>query len=127
MNPYRLTYLLVEYDESTFDLRDFCNRLSLNFDELQRFCADGTMELGRNELFDLDINVMLRRTLKNLLGNEDILLALKEKYALTYTLERVPLLQAAENAPHQRLFLDEDILRFMYLCKVKDDLDYHVL
>ena len=127
MNPYCLTYFLVEYDESTFDMRDFCTQLSLDFNEIERFSADGYMEIGRNEFFDLDVNVMLRRTLKDLLGKEAILLDLKEKYALKYTLERVPLLQATENAPYQRLSLDEDILRFMYLCKVKDDLDYHIL
>ena len=127
MMPYCLTYLLIEYQPDNFDLQDFCAQLSLDFAQTQRFSADGFIELGRNELFDKDVNVMLRESLKNVLGKEDILLALKEKYALSFTLERVPLLQTDENAPYQKLSLDQDIIRFMYLCKVKDDLDYHIV
>ncbi len=127
MMPYCLTYFLVEYDQTTFDMQDFCTQLSLDFATVQRFSADGFIELGRNELFDKDVNVMIRQTLKDLLGKEEILLALKDKYALSFTLERVPLLQTDESAPYQKLSLDEDVIRFMYLCKVKDDLDYHII
>lgn len=125
--PYCLTYLLIEYQPEAFDLKDFCDQLSLDFTQTQRFSADGFIELGRNELFDKDVNVMIRQTLKDLFGKEEILLALKDKYALSFTLERVPLLQTDESAPYQKLSLDEDVIRFMYLCKVKDDLDYHII
>ena len=75
MMPYCLTYLLIEYQPDNFDLQDFCAQLSLDFVQTQRFSADGFIELGRNELFDKDVNVMLRESLKNVLGKEDILLA----------------------------------------------------
>ena len=126
MMPYCLTYLLVEYDESTFDMQDFCTQLSLDFTQTQRFSADGYLELGRNEFYDIDVNVMLRQTLKDILGKEDVLRALKEKYHLSFTLERVPFLEANERIPLQKLSLDKDIIRFMYLCDVADDLDYHI-
>ena len=67
---------------------------------------------------------MLRETLKDLIGKEEILLELKNKYNLEYYLERVPLL--INDASYFKLSLDDDIIEFMYKTKTKDDLDYHL-
>ena len=67
---------------------------------------------------------MIRETLKDLIGEEDILLELKNKYNLEYYLERVPLLLNDDN--YIKLSLDMDIIEFMYKTKTIDDLDYHL-
>ena len=123
-----LTYLLVEIKKpEAFDLRDFCEKLSLDYDLVENFSTDENIELGRNEFFDMDINVMLRETLADLFGKEDILVSLAEKYKLEYTLERVPLIPKDEVSRQMRLSLDRDIIEFLYKTHCRDDLDYFVL
>ena len=123
---YCLTYFLVDIKEpSGFDLRDFCNQLGLDYENTELFSTEESIELGRNEIYDRDCNVMLRKTLKDLLGKEDILSALKEKYSLDYTLERVPIIHTDAEADEQiRLTLADDIIAFMYKTGTHDDLDY---
>ena len=69
---------------------------------------------------------MVRQTLKNLFGKEDVLLELKEKYNLQYSLERVPTINTRSQEPMPKLSLDNDVIEF--LCKIgaKDDLDYFI-
>lgn len=97
---------------------------------MQRWTAinDGvqSVEIGRNEVYDDDVNVMIRRTLKNLLGKEEILLELKNEYKLTYVLERVPIISTEDNAPYQKLSLDSDVITFLHKTGTRDDLDYHL-
>ena len=69
---------------------------------------------------------MVRVTLKDLFGKEEILLSLKEKYALEYYLERVPTLESDSERPNQCLSLDFDIIEFLYKTRTRDDLDYYV-
>ena len=124
MHKYCLTYFLVKYDINNFDMKEFASKLSLNYDLLVYFSTDSTIEIGRNEFYQDDINIMIRETLKDLLGKEDILLELKNKYNLEYYLERVPLLLNDDN--YIKLSLDIDIIEFMYKTKTIDDLDYHL-
>ena len=126
MERYCLTYFLVQFGEN-FNLRDFCSLLGLSFVETKRFGTDCTLDIGRNEVFDVDINVMLRVTLKDLLGKEKQLAALKERYGLTYYLERVPTLVANSEAPNQLLSLEPDIIEFLYTTQTIDDLDYYIV
>ena len=126
MERYCLTYFLVQFGDN-FNLRDFCSLLGLSLGETERFSTECTLEIGRNEFFDMDVNVMLRKTLKDLLGKEKQLLALKERYGLTYYLERVPSLQANSEAPNQCLSLAPDVIEFLYKTQTVDDLDYYIL
>lgn len=120
-----LTYFLVKFEEGTLDLADFAKVLGLDAALLERFGTECTLEIGRNEFYQRDINDMLRETLKDLFGKEQLLLQLKEKYRLEYFIERVPVLYAADDE-NQRLSLDDDILAFMYQTGTHDDLDYFI-
>lgn len=126
INNYCLTYFLVKYDKENFSVKEFCDKLGLDLSYFERWGTDCTIEIGRNELFDLDINVMIRQSIKDLIGKEDILLELKNKYNLTYFIERVPLIISGSDNPIQKLSLDDDIIEFMYRTKTSDDLDYHI-
>ena len=112
---YCLTYFLVKFDENgNFDMKDFAEKLSLDYDLLNYFGTECTIEIGRNDIYDTDINVMIRKSLKDLFGKEDVLLELKNKYNLEYVLERVPALLFKNQDYNQRLSLDYDIIEFMY-------------
>ena len=130
MEKYCLTYFLVFADAKTFDFADFCNCLELNFEKMQDWTVinDGvqSIEIGRNEVYDDDVNVMIRRTLKDLFGKEEILASLKTKYNLDFWLERVPIILVGENKPRQKLSLDADVITFMHNTGTRDDLDYHL-
>jgi hypothetical protein len=113
------------YDEN-FDMKDFCDKLGLNYEYQKEYGTDCSMEIGRNEVFKINLNEMLRYTLKDLFGKEEILLELKKKYNLEYYLERVPELHSDTTRVNPVLSLDDDIIEFMYKTKTKDDLDYFI-
>lgn len=122
-----LTYFCVIYDEETFDSKDFFNSLNLDYEIFERFGTNKSIEIGRNEIFNININEMVRVTLKDLFGKEEILLSLKKKYNLTYYLERVPSLVYDTDEPNQILSLEPDIVEFLYKSQTEDDLDYYIL
>ena len=122
-----LTYFCVIYDEETFDSKDFFNSLNLDYEIFERFGTNKSIEIGRNEIFDININEMVRVTLKDLFGKVEILLSLKKKYNLTYYLERVPSLVYDTDEPNQILSLEPDIVEFLYKSQTEDDLDYYIL
>lgn len=123
---YCLTYFLVKYHKENFSLKEFCNQLNFDISYIEKWGTDCTIEIGRNEMFNIDINVMIRQSIKDLIGKEDVLLELKNKYNLTYFIVRVPLIISASDNPMQKLSLDDDIIEFMYKTKTSDDLDYHI-
>lgn len=123
---YCFTYFNVLFEED-FDLKDFCQQLGLDYQSLKDFANEGYLEVGRNEEYDVDLNVMVRKTLKDLWGKEKILLELKKKYRLKYFLERVVHLYAdTKNNVNPFLSLDHDIIAFLYKSGTDDDLDYYV-
>ena len=125
--PECLTYFRVHYGNKPFDARDFCERLDLDYEYLKDWGTDVTLHIGTNYEFDVDINVMLRKSLKDLFGKEEILVELRKKYCLEYYLERVPTLIANSEIPNQLLSLDSDIIEFMYKTGAHDDFDYYIL
>lgn len=125
IDNYCLTYFRVMYDEN-FNMKDFCDKLGLDYDYLKDYGTDCSMEIGRNEIFNIDINEMVRVTLKDLFGKEVILSELKEKYKLEYYLERVPMLNGDTTKVNPVLSLDYDIIEFLYKTKTIDDLDYYI-
>ena len=114
---YCLTYFSVVFNEA-FDLVDFCSQLGLDYDYIKNYGSDKHVEIGRNELFNIDINVMVRESIKDLIGKEDILVKLKNKYNLEYYLERV--LGIYVDGIHPILSLDSDIIEFLYKSKTID-------
>ncbi len=125
--PTSLTYFRVHLGNKPLNLLDFCTRLGLDYEATKDYGTDVTLHIGECYDFDIDINVMLRKTLKNLFGKEEILVELKREYALEYYLERVPTLVAGSDMPNQLLSLDLDIIEFMYKTGTHDDLDYFVI
>ena len=113
-----LTYdeIMTELDKIDFDPEQI--------DKLYETLESNGIEVIND--FDIDINVMIRRSIKDLIGKEDVLLELKNKYNLTYYLERVAILMSGSDASIQKLSLDDDIIEFMYKTKTSDDLDYHI-
>ena len=118
-----LTYFAV-YFKDEFDLGDFCEKLGLDEAQIRPLIKKNKIEIGKNENYNVDINEMLRETLKDLFGKEDVLFQLKEDYQLEYYLVRVPLLSA--DAINPILCLDRDLIEFLYLTTAEDELDYYV-
>ena len=121
-----LTYFFVEHD-GKLDKKEFCKILNLDENKIEHFSTDNTIEIGRNEIYDVDVNKMVRVTLKDLFGKEEKLLYLKEKYNLYYALERVPSIVADTTEPHPILSLDSDIVEFLAKTGTVDDLDYYII
>lgn len=125
------TYFGVLYDTNNFNLRDFCDSLSLNENDVV-LCdygkrvnlSKGKIKIGYCNDFNVDINVMVRKTLKGLMDKEDILLKLKDKYDLEYYLERVVYINE-DIKP--LLSLDYDVVSFLYKSESIDDLDYYII
>lgn len=123
MEEYCLTYFMVKYQEN-FDMKDFCQQLNLNYEHTKKHGGDYWLQIGKNEIFNSNINVMIRETIKELIGKESILLELKDKYNLKYFIERVPIIAYRKSQNYQKLSLEDDIIEFMYKTKTSDDLDY---
>lgn len=123
--PYCLTYFRVIH-HGRLELGSFCKRLGLDAEALLPFFDGESLEIGRCEVYDVDMNVMIRKTLAGLLGREDELAAIKRELGLEYYLERVPVLLRDGDGPRQILSLDDDIIRFMAKAGVCDDLDYYI-
>ena len=121
-----LTYFFVEHD-GNLDKKEFCKILNLDENKIEHFSTDNTIEIGRNEIYDVDVNKMVRVSLKDLLGKEKELIYLKEKYNLYYALERVPSIVADTTEPHPILSLDGDIVEFLAKTGTVDDLDYYII
>ena len=122
-----LTYFYVMYGKN-FNLRDFCGQLGLPYEETAEFDdEEGGLTVGWNSEFDIDINVMVRKSLGGLLHKTKELVALKEKYGLEYYLERVPTLIGETEKPRQILSLAADIVQFLAETGTVDDLDYYIV
>lgn len=125
--PVCVTYFRVHYGNKPFDMRDFCERLGLDYEYLKDYGTDVTLHIGTNYEYDIDINVMLRETLKELFGKEEILAELRKEYGLEYYLERVPTMVANSEIPNQLFSLDSNIIEFMYKTGAHDEFDYCIL
>ena len=70
---------------------------------------------------------MIRQTIKGLIGKEDKIKELKEKYNVSVVLEIVPYIDYDSDEPHQILSLDQDIIDFLSKSTIEMDLDYYVI
>lgn len=85
-----------------------------------------TFHIGHNERYDVDVNNMVRVTLKDLLGKEEKLCELRERFGVETVLEIVPYISVDSEMPTQILSLDRDIIEFLYKSGTEVDLDYYV-
>lgn len=83
--------------------------------------------LGFNENYNVDVNEMLRVTLKDLFGKEEQIKKLKKEFSLSAILEIVPVIASNSNEPNQYLSLERDIIEFLYKSETDIDLDYYVV
>ena len=84
------------------------------------------VKIGYNEKYDVDVNVIIRKTIAPLLEETELLRHLKDTFGLEYAIVVVPEIVAECEAPKPVLSLDRDIVEFMYLTGAEHDLDYYV-
>lgn len=125
MKYHCLTYFRIDFSDD-FDLAVFANALDLSYETLLDFKCDHSLYIGYNTEFYINCNVMIRQSLKDLFGKEEILLKLKHQFNLVYYLERVPVVFSDETS-NMILSLEKDIIAFLYKTDTIDDLDYVVL
>ena len=71
MEEYCLTYFRVEYQDD-FDMKDFCQKLNLDYEYVKNWGGENWLQIGKNENFNFNINVMIRKTIKDLIGKEEV-------------------------------------------------------
>lgn len=79
-----------------------------------------------NEEYDVDVNVMIRKTIAPLLGREREVKELLDQSFGNLYLTIVPWIETKSDEPAPILSLDDDIIAFLYLSGIKMDLDYYV-
>lgn len=87
----------------------------------------GCLYTGLNEEYDVDINCMIRKTIKDIFGREDEFAALLREYNAKAYLVIVPYIVHASPLPAPILSLDNDIIAFLHRTGIGEDLDYYVL
>ncbi len=108
-----------------------------NKQEVERFIVDElgvtpewkrhSFVIGFNDEYDIDVNKMLRVTLKELFGKEEKIKELCSRFGVTTALEIVPQIASDSKEPKQILSLDPDIIDFLYDSGTAMDLDYYVI
>ncbi len=108
-----------------------------NKDEVEKYLANALeiesrfdrhhFIIGFNNKYNIDVNKMIRQTIKGLIGKEDKIKELKEKYNVSVVLEIVPYIDYDSDEPHQILSLDQDIIDFLSKSTIEMDLDYYVI
>ena len=119
-----LTYFYIHSDKS-IDSKEIIKLLELNENSISKV-TEQSIEIGRCSSYDVNINNMIRYTIKELLGKEELLLELKEKYNLEYYLSKVVDLDDDCDEPTPILGLEADVIEFLYKTKTIDDLDYYL-
>ena len=84
------------------------------------------VKIGFNDIYSIDINEMIRETLKNLIPQTEMLSKLKKEYSLQYYLVLVPEIYSDSEEPKQYLSLERDVIEFLYLTETEIDMDYYV-
>jgi len=83
--------------------------------------------IGLNSNYNVDVNVMLKETLKELLGKEDRLKAIHDRYCACLTLHIEATISKDSDEPKQILSLDRDIIEFLHRTGTKLDFRYFVV
>ena len=83
--------------------------------------------IGLNEEYNCEVSEMVRVTLKDLFGKEDIIRELKNKFSATAAIVIVPYISSQSEEPPQSLSLDKDIIEFLYKSDAGVDMDYYLI
>ena len=127
------TYFIVTGD---FNANDILNALDVENYEIfkkgeeykisKRKREFDEIKIGFNKNYNVDINEMIRETLKDIINKTELLSKLKKEYNLDYALVLVPEIYSDSEEPNPLLSLDRDIIEFLYLTETDIDLDYYV-
>ncbi len=119
-----------------FDVESFLQKTELKADKIvkkgeinekSRLLAEcDEIKIGFNNSYDVNINVMIRKTIKDLLPKSDILAQFKKENNLEYYLVLVPEIATISDEPKQLLSLESDIIDFLHKTETAVDLDYYV-
>ena len=119
-----------------FNSQEILNALSVKADKVynkgeiieksKRIRENDEITIGFNDEYDVNINVMIRKTIKDLTSKIEILSNLKKELNLEYYLVLVPEIYSDNDEPNQILSLERDIIEFLYLTKTEQDLDYYI-
>ena len=115
------TYFCVKGE---FDVDEFLQETELKADKIVRkgdineksklVSKLDEIKIGFNESYNVDINVMVRETLKDLVSKSERLVEFKNGGNLEYYLVLVPEIASSGKEPKQILSLESDILEFLY-------------
>lgn len=117
------TYFFIYCDDRRAEIAEEINRLFNVVPEPEKY----GFRLGVCRDYNIDINEMLRATLKNLIGRENKLNDLKLRFSLEYSLIIVANIAFHSESPKPVLSLDDDIIEFLYKTKARHDLDYYII
>ena len=124
--PTCLTYFYVDTTKSAnFDLQNFVKTVDIATQNYQ-ICDNGCIRIGANTNYDVNLNTMVKTTLKCIWDKRQALVQLATKYNLTYYLVRVPHVYSSCDQPKPILSLDADVVAFLHQTGTTDDLDYYV-
>lgn len=87
----------------------------------------GRLVIGRNDDYQVYVSDMVRVTLRDLFGKEDIIVRLKKRFNLASYLLIVPYIATNSEDVNQCLSLDDDIIEFLYKTGTSMDLDYYII
>ena len=82
---------------------------------------------GKNNEYNVDVNVMIRKTLARLFGKEDRLKFIQERHCAVLQLEIFSLIVRDSEQPNQLLSLDKDIVEFLHKSGTQLKFDYKVI
>lgn len=92
-----------------------------------RRLRDGEYEIANNEIYDVDINNMIRKTVRAFIGREKEVKQLLKRLGAQLYLEVVPHIYADSERPKPILSLNADNVAFLYKSGILFDLDYYIV
>lgn len=81
---------------------------------------------GENSEYNVDVNVMIRKTLQGLFGKEETLKAIRQRFCIDMTLEIFAMIAKDSEESTPILSLDDDIVAFLHKSGVRMKLDYFI-
>lgn len=82
--------------------------------------------VGFNDEYDVDVNIMLRKTIGSLFDKSEELRNLQQHFGVHISLVAVPEISCSCKSPTPILSLDPDIVEFLYKSRILHDLDYYI-
>lgn len=84
------------------------------------------MDICYNDVYNVDLNEMLRVSLKPLMNKVELLKTIRAELGVEYYVVLVPRIDLDSDDPTPVLSLDNDIMEFMCKIGAKHDLDYYI-